>query len=100
VRFAAVEAGGNGGALTELHTVQRLSRAHASSSLPPVGVRKTLSRHCEDMGCSAQGVQLPALLIHRPCISNDACVVQLAARERHLAAPALRKKAAIGAWLP
>ena len=25
----------------------------------------------EDMGCSAQGVQLPAPHIHRPCISND-----------------------------
>jgi len=24
----------------------------------------------EDMGCSAQGVQLPVLHIHRPCISN------------------------------
>ena len=35
----------------------------------------------EDMGCSAQGVQLPAYPhIHRPCISNDACGVQLAAR--------------------
>jgi hypothetical protein len=54
----------------------------------------------EDMGCSAQGVQLHALHIHRPCINNDACGVQLAARERHSAAPALRKKAAIGAWLP
>jgi len=25
----------------------------------------------EDMGCSAQGVQLPIPHIHRPCISND-----------------------------
>jgi hypothetical protein len=25
----------------------------------------------EDMGCSAQGVQLPVPHIHRPCISND-----------------------------
>ena len=100
MRFVAVEAGGEGEALAELHTAQRLSRAHAISSMPPVGVRKTLSRHREDMGCSAQGVQLTALHIHRPCISNDACGVQLAARERHSAAPALRKKAAIGAWLP